>query len=289
MDERSRSRRRRAQDGGSGGTRADPLLLKEVVGQPAAHGAQALQRDGLRPTMERAFECGPEMDGMVVRQEPPGGSHVARNAIVTLYIGAPKERGHGQDPGAHEGTCGARAEDGQSHNGTAGAEAEPRRDDPTREELLARAGELFEHSARRSHMFTARGTIARARSQAGRLVIAALVVWTSAALIAALEGGHGGRVRQGVTARAAGNMAGSAVTRGGDAPRTSRPGAGRSPALHAEREGTPRERRRTAEGMRPSSRAGDAPPAGEGEGRQPAARVGASTPGAAQEFTFEQP
>jgi hypothetical protein len=61
----------------------------DYVGQLAGDAAQAVRRAGLRPGLERSFGCAPELVGQVVAQEPPGGSDLARNALVTLYVAAP--------------------------------------------------------------------------------------------------------------------------------------------------------------------------------------------------------
>jgi hypothetical protein len=73
----------------SGGP-AGGLVVGDYVGQPAAHGAQAVRRAGLRPGLDRSFGCEPDLIGMIVAQDPPAGSDIARNAMVTLYVAAPE-------------------------------------------------------------------------------------------------------------------------------------------------------------------------------------------------------
>jgi PASTA domain len=65
------------------------IVVNEYVGQTAADAAQAIRRAGLRPGLERSLGCEPELVGQVVAQEPPAGSELARNAMVTLYVAAP--------------------------------------------------------------------------------------------------------------------------------------------------------------------------------------------------------
>jgi hypothetical protein len=74
---------------GPGGT-VGRLTVVDYVGQPAAHGAQAVRRAGLRPGLDRSFGCEPDLIGMIVAQDPPAGSDIARNAMVTLYVAAPE-------------------------------------------------------------------------------------------------------------------------------------------------------------------------------------------------------
>jgi hypothetical protein len=74
---------------GRGRPRHGRLVVAEHVGQTAAQAAQAVRRSGLRPGLERSLGCAPEVIGQVIAQEPSGGSELARNAMVTLYIGAP--------------------------------------------------------------------------------------------------------------------------------------------------------------------------------------------------------
>jgi hypothetical protein len=85
------------------------LVVGEYVGQLAADAAQAVRRAGLKPGLDRSFECEPELLGQVVAQEPVAGSDLARNGMVTLYVAAPgaaavaedtdTDRGREPDPG----------------------------------------------------------------------------------------------------------------------------------------------------------------------------------------------
>jgi hypothetical protein len=79
---------RRGRAPGRGGP-AGALVLGDYVGQFAAHAAQAVRRAGLRPGLDRSFGCDPDLTGTVVAQDPPAGSDLARNAMVTLYVAAP--------------------------------------------------------------------------------------------------------------------------------------------------------------------------------------------------------
>ncbi|HEX4188585.1 MAG TPA: PASTA domain-containing protein [Solirubrobacteraceae bacterium] len=75
-----------------------PLRVSEYVGQSAAAAAQAIRRAGLRPGLERSLGCEPEAIGHVLEQDPPAGSELARNALVTLYVGAPGPAPGGEQP-----------------------------------------------------------------------------------------------------------------------------------------------------------------------------------------------
>jgi hypothetical protein len=65
------------------------LTLAGCVGQRASEAVQELRRAGLKPALERSFGCEPERIGEVIAQEPVAGSQLARNSMVTLYVGAP--------------------------------------------------------------------------------------------------------------------------------------------------------------------------------------------------------
>ncbi|HTU79161.1 MAG TPA: PASTA domain-containing protein [Solirubrobacteraceae bacterium] len=64
-------------------------MVGDYVGQPASDAAQAVRRAGLRPGLDRSFGCAPELVGQIVAQEPPAGSDLTRNGLVTLYVAAP--------------------------------------------------------------------------------------------------------------------------------------------------------------------------------------------------------
>ena len=65
------------------------LLVGDYVGQAAGVAAKAVRRAGLRPGLDRSFGCAPDVVGQVVAQEPPAGSDLGRNGLVTLYVAAP--------------------------------------------------------------------------------------------------------------------------------------------------------------------------------------------------------
>jgi hypothetical protein len=72
--------------------RGGPSRLQTVgdyAGQLAGEAAQAVRRTGLKPGLERSFGFTPELRGQIVAQEPQGGSELARNGLVTLYVAAP--------------------------------------------------------------------------------------------------------------------------------------------------------------------------------------------------------
>lgn len=85
-----------AQAPGKGGV-AGRLAVGEYVGRVAAEAAQAVRRAGLRPGLDRSFECSPELFGRVVAQDPSAGSQLARNGLVTLYVAAPGAADHEED------------------------------------------------------------------------------------------------------------------------------------------------------------------------------------------------
>jgi hypothetical protein len=78
----------RAQRAGGDGPVSGRLVVGEYVGQLAADAAQAVRRAGLKPGLDRSFECEPELLGLVVAQDPVAGSDLARNGMVTLYVAA---------------------------------------------------------------------------------------------------------------------------------------------------------------------------------------------------------
>ncbi|HYM55436.1 MAG TPA: PASTA domain-containing protein [Solirubrobacteraceae bacterium] len=78
-------RRAKPRRGGPSGRQ----VVGDYAGQPASDAAQAVRRAGLRPGLDRSFGCAPELVGQVVAQEPPAGSDLARNGLVTLYVAAP--------------------------------------------------------------------------------------------------------------------------------------------------------------------------------------------------------
>jgi PASTA domain len=81
------------------GRRQLRLVVGDYVGQMAAGAAQAVRRTGLRPGLERSLGCEPEAVGHVLAQEPAAGSELARNTVVTLYVGAPGAAANGDQGG----------------------------------------------------------------------------------------------------------------------------------------------------------------------------------------------
>ncbi|HWJ49605.1 MAG TPA: PASTA domain-containing protein [Solirubrobacteraceae bacterium] len=75
-------------------------MVGDYTGQPAGEAAQAVRRAGLRPGLERSFGCEATLLGLVVAQEPPGGSALVRNGMVVLHVGAPSETPTGGDTAA---------------------------------------------------------------------------------------------------------------------------------------------------------------------------------------------
>lgn len=69
-------------------------MVGDYLGQPAASAVQEVRRAGLRPGLDRSFGCEADLIGLTVAQDPPPGSEIARNGLVTLYVaaaGAPVE------------------------------------------------------------------------------------------------------------------------------------------------------------------------------------------------------
>jgi hypothetical protein len=78
----------RAQRAGGDSPVSGRLVVGEYVGQLAADAAQAVRRAGLKPGLDRSFECEPELLGLVVAQDPAAGSDLTRSGMVTLYVAA---------------------------------------------------------------------------------------------------------------------------------------------------------------------------------------------------------
>lgn len=78
-------------EGKAGGRGKPPgrLVVGDYVGVPAAQAAQSVRRAGLTPGVDRSLGCEPALIGVVIAQEPPAGSELARNGMVTLYAGVP--------------------------------------------------------------------------------------------------------------------------------------------------------------------------------------------------------
>jgi hypothetical protein len=77
-------------------------VVGDYAGQHAGDAAQAVRRAGLRPGLERSFGDDPALLGLVVSQDPPAGSALARNGMVTLHVAAPGNASASDDtaPGA---------------------------------------------------------------------------------------------------------------------------------------------------------------------------------------------
>lgn len=74
--------------GGSAGVKG-LLRVGDHVGLSAAQAAQAIRRAGLRPGLERCLGYPEQQTGLVVEQDPPGGTELARNALVRIFVAAP--------------------------------------------------------------------------------------------------------------------------------------------------------------------------------------------------------
>jgi len=65
------------------------VAVGDYLETPAAAAVRAVRRVGLCPGLDRQFGGEPQTIGLVVAQDPPPGSEVARGALVTLYVSAP--------------------------------------------------------------------------------------------------------------------------------------------------------------------------------------------------------
>ena len=63
-------------------------VLADYSGRGAATVADDLRRLGLRPGVQRVDAATPEEIGAILAQDPPAGASVARNSVITLYVGA---------------------------------------------------------------------------------------------------------------------------------------------------------------------------------------------------------
>ncbi len=142
---RGTQRAKTARRGGPSGR----LVVGEYVGQVAGDAAQAVRRAGLRPGLDRSFGCEAELIGLVVAQEPPAGSDLARNGMVTLYVAAPGNAPTDEDTDAPEALGGvatlapaapAQAEGAQAETLSAPARTRRRR----KPGLAGRAAQVFD-------------------------------------------------------------------------------------------------------------------------------------------------
>ena len=100
-----------------GGRRPQAHVLADYSGRGAATVADELRRIGLRPGVQRVDAATPEEVGAILAQDPPAGASVARNSVITLYVGAAS-----RDPAAGE-----RPADHQPPDTAAAATTGPRR------------------------------------------------------------------------------------------------------------------------------------------------------------------
>jgi hypothetical protein len=125
MEQRSASGERAA---GAESARAQrAVTVAEHVGERASVAVQSVRRAGLKPALERSFGCEPEQIGGVIAQEPAAGSHLARNSMVTLYVGAP---GDEQPAERGEEAAGAAASVAHADLSLAGDRGRPTRRKP---------------------------------------------------------------------------------------------------------------------------------------------------------------
>src|SRR5438128_27200 len=75
-----------------------PLTVGDYVGHGATIAAREVRRAGLRPALERRAAGRRELVGDVVAQDPPAGSAMRRNALVTLYVGTSVLLADGRPP-----------------------------------------------------------------------------------------------------------------------------------------------------------------------------------------------
>lgn len=208
---------------------AQGVPVGDYVGSRASEAAQAIRRAGLKPALERSFDCEPELVGHVVAQEPEPGSALGRNSMVKLYVGAP-----GDEPTGSESVPDSQEAEPASEGVTAIAEPARRRrkpglaaidgggpepppppspaasigspseefaeaQEPDAEQLAERAGELFAAGGRgfgrrsaRARLETLRGIgRRRPRGLAMRAAVSVSVLLVAVGLASAL-GSRGG-------------------------------------------------------------------------------------------------
>lgn len=66
---------------------APPVLVPNVVGHPEGMAAAVLQKIGLSQKRVESVTTDRELFGKILRQEPNAGTHVARNTVVTIFVG----------------------------------------------------------------------------------------------------------------------------------------------------------------------------------------------------------
>jgi len=90
---------------GAGRDPVGQLVVDDYVGALAADATQALRRAGLRPGLERCHGYEAAQVGYVVAQQPPAGSRVARNSVITLHVAAPAANTGVQEPAQSSSTA----------------------------------------------------------------------------------------------------------------------------------------------------------------------------------------
>jgi beta-lactam-binding protein with PASTA domain len=72
----------------SGGTAGAQVTVPDVVDQEESAAVQALEDEGFGVEVVRMQVESPEQDGLVLDQQPAGGTRAPRGALVTLFVGS---------------------------------------------------------------------------------------------------------------------------------------------------------------------------------------------------------
>lgn len=72
----------------SGGAAGAQVTVPDVVDQEESAAVQALEDEGFRVEVVRVQVESPEQDGLVLDQQPAGGTRAPRGALVTLFVGS---------------------------------------------------------------------------------------------------------------------------------------------------------------------------------------------------------
>lgn len=72
----------------SGGTAAAQVAVPDVIDQEETAAVQALEDEGFRVEVVRVQVESPDQEGLVLDQQPAGGTRAPRGALVTVFVGS---------------------------------------------------------------------------------------------------------------------------------------------------------------------------------------------------------